>query len=202
MMAVNGWAAGCDKVPLRTDKRKPSAEAMVRMSLSTITSTPINTGRASSTEAAKTTCEIISLKSATFKRMAPSMSGTGRGGNSWASIHLISVFEGPQCTFNVWVDVFRFRLTCSAGRVPTRSEKVRAGTVVEPSSSILAPIQQVMPSSRLVADRRIRPSSLAIRTFESTGRVLRGETARETVLNPRARLSCKMVTFMAQSSPW
>jgi hypothetical protein len=31
--------------------------------------------------------------------------------------------------------------------------------------------------------------------------VLRGETARETVLNPRARLSCKTATFIAQSSP-
>ena len=30
-------------------------------------------------------------------------SGTGRGGNSWASIHLISVLEAPQRTFRVWV---------------------------------------------------------------------------------------------------
>jgi hypothetical protein len=72
--------------------------------------------------------------------------------------------------------------------------------VVEPSCSIFAPIQQVMPSSRLVAESRSRPSSVAISTFESTGRVLRGETARETRLNPRARLSCKTVTFIALSS--
>ena len=129
------------------------------------------------------------------------MSGTGRGGNSWASMHLMSVVEVPQRRLRVWVVEFRLRFTCSGGRVLTRSAKVRAGTVVEPSSSILAPIQQVMPSSRLVADRRSRPSSLAIRTFESTGSVLRGETARETVLNPRARLSCKTATFIAQSSP-
>jgi hypothetical protein len=73
---------------------------------------------------------------------------------------------------------------------------VRAGTVVEPSSSILAPIQQVMPSSRLVADKRNRPSSVAIRTFAKTGSVLRGDTARETILSPRARFSCSTDTFM------
>ena len=174
---------------------------MVMVSLSTDTSTPIRTGRASSADAAKITCEIMSLKSATFNRMAPSISGTGKGGNSWASMHLISVLEAPQRTFRVWVAVARLRLTCSCGNVPTRSKKVRAGTVVEPSSSILAPIQQVMPSSRLVAERRKRPSSLATSTLESTGSVLRGETARETMLSPWDRLSCKTVTFMAQSSP-
>ncbi len=52
---------------------------MVMVSLSTTTSTPISTGRASSAEAAKTTCEIMSLKSATLSRMAPSMSGHGQG---------------------------------------------------------------------------------------------------------------------------
>ena len=44
MMAVNGWTAGCDRIPLRTDRRNPSAEAMVMESFSTTTSTPISTG--------------------------------------------------------------------------------------------------------------------------------------------------------------
>ena len=127
IMAVKGWGTGWESVPLRTDSRKPSAAAMVMVSLSTDTSTPIRTGLASSAEAAKITCAIMSLKSATFKRTAPSISGTGNGGNSWASMHLMSVFEAPQRTFRVWLAVARLRLTCSCGNVPTRSTKVRAG---------------------------------------------------------------------------
>ena len=74
----------------------------------------------------------------------------------------------------------RISCTWSPGRVLIRSPKVRDGTVVEPSCSMRAGIQQVMPISRLVAESRRRPSSVAISTLASTGRVLRGETARET----------------------
>jgi len=52
-----------------------------------------------------------------------------------------------------------------------------------------AGIQQVMPNSKLVAESRKRPSSVAIKMFDKTGNVLREETARETVLRPRARFS-------------
>ena len=159
-------------------------------------STPVSTGRASSFEAAKTTCWIISFRSEMLSWTPSDRSGTGMGGNSCASMHLISVFELPQRTFRLWVRTLSDISTRSLGRVLIRSVKVRAGTVVEPSSSILAPIQQVMPSSRLVADRRRRPSSVATRTFESTGRVLRGETARETMLRLCARFSCRTETFM------
>ena len=99
-------------------------------------------------------------------------------------MHLRSVLEVPQRTFKVCVRTFRLISTCLSVRVVTSSVKVRAGTVVEPSSWILAPIQQVMPSSRLVAERRSRPSSVATSTLASTGSVLRGETARETMLKP------------------
>jgi hypothetical protein len=52
-----------------------------------------------------------------------------------------------------------------------------------------AGIQQVIPNSKLVADRRKRPSSVATKMFDKTGSVVRGETARETILNPRAKFS-------------
>ena len=84
----------------------------------------------------------------------------------------------------------------AGGMVLTRSVKVRAGTVVDPSSSIFAPIQQVMPNSRLVAESLKRPSSVATRMFDRTGRVLRGDTARDTILNPWARFSCRTVIFI------
>ena len=111
-------------------------------------------------------------------------------------MHLRSVFEAPQRTFKVWVRTLSDISTCLSASVPTSSVKVRAGTVVEPSSWILAPIQQVMPSSRLVAERRKRPSSVATNTLASTGRVLRVDTARETMLRPWARFSCRTDTFI------
>src|SRR5690606_15786854 len=102
----------------------------------------------------------------------------------------------PQRTFKVWVRSFKLNSIRSAGKVPTRSEIVLAGTVIAPSSSIFALIQQEIPNSRLVAERRIRPSSVAINTFASTARVLRGETARETVLKPCANSCCETDAFM------
>src|SRR5687768_201173 len=111
-------------------------------------------------------------------------------------MHLISFVEVPPRTFSVCVDVSSFNNTWSPGNVPTTSEKVRAGTVVEPSSSMRAAIQHVMPISRFVAERRKRPSSEAINMLASTGSVLRGETALETIPRPRARFSCRTVTLM------
>ncbi len=197
MMAFSGFGAGEESVAFRTDRRKPSAAAMVTLSFSICMSTPISTGRASSVEAAKATWWIISLKSTTFNWMAPSMSGTGRGGNSCASMHLISLLDAPDCTCRLWVCVSSISCTWSPGRALIRSPNVRAGAVVEPSCSMRAGIQQVIPISKLVAESRRRPSSVAINTLASTGNVLRGETARETMLNPRARFSCRTVTFMA-----
>ena len=57
------------------------------------------------------------------------------------------------------------------------------------SSSMRAGIQQVIPISRFVAESRKRPSSEAIKILASTGKVLRGETAFETVPKPRAKFS-------------
>ena len=86
------------------------------------------------------------------------------------------------------------------GVVTTDRGTVRAGTVVEPSCSMRAVIQHVMPSSRLVAESRKRPSSEATRMFDRTGSVDRGDTARETMPRPWARFSCKTVTFISQPS--
>ena len=72
--------------------------------------------------------------------------------------------------------VVRDKLTFPPGSVLIRSEKIRAGIVTLPSSSISAPIQHVIPNSKLVADRRNRPSSVAIKILLSTGSVLRGDT--------------------------
>src|SRR6185503_8678068 len=131
-IAETGADEGVERTAFRTESLNPSAAAIVSLSLSTCTSTPINTGRASSEEAAKATWWIISRKSPTLICTAPSKSGTGKGGNSWASIHLISFVEVPPRTFNVCVDVSSFNNTWSPGNVLTTSENVRAGTVVEP----------------------------------------------------------------------
>src|SRR3990172_2758876 len=116
-------------------------------------------------------------------------------------MQLISVLDAPQRTLSFWVRTFRCISTRSLGKVDTRSVNVRAGTVVEPSSSTFAPIQQLIPTSRLVAESRRRPSSVATRTFASTGSVLRGLTARETMFRPCAKFSCKTETFMDAATP-
>ena len=83
----------------------------------------------------------------------------------------------------------------SGGSELTNSVSRRAGTVVVPSSSTLAPIQVVMAMVRSVAASRSRDSSAASRMLLSTGSVLRLETARATVARPFCRFSCKHETF-------
>ena len=83
----------------------------------------------------------------------------------------------------------------AAGSAPTRPPNVGAGTVVAPSSSTLAPIQQVMPISRLVAESFNRPWSVASRMLLSTGSVERVATARPTIDRPLARFSRRQLTL-------
>src|SRR5512143_1088282 len=52
-----------------------------------------------------------------------------------------------------------------------------------------------MPISRFVAVSLRPASSVRSRTFASTGRVLRLETARDTTVRPRARFSCMTESF-------
>ncbi len=99
--ALIGAGTGLDSFAVLTESRKPSAAARVMVLSSTVTRTPVRIGRASSWEAANTTCLIISLKSDTLISMPISRSGEGIGGNSWASMHLISVLREPLLIFNV-----------------------------------------------------------------------------------------------------
>src|SRR3970040_961582 len=102
-------------------------------------------------------------------------------------MHLTSLLNAPPRTLSDWVRTVRDMSIWPEGKAPTMSAKVLAGTVVEPSSSNFAPIQQVIAISRLVAERRRRELSVAIRMLLRTGRVLREATARLTMLNPLAR---------------
>ena len=81
------------------------------------------------------------------------------------------------------------------GRPPTTSVMSRAGTVREPSASILPGTQAVMPISRLVAVSLSPASSVRSSTLASTGRELRLLTARLTTDRPRARFSCITESF-------
>ncbi len=102
-----GASTAFDSSASRTESRNPSAAAMINLLPSIISNTPVNTGRASSVEAENTTCRMISFKSFTLNSAPPFNSGWGMGGNSWASIHFISVLEGPLFTFKFWDWVFK-----------------------------------------------------------------------------------------------
>ena len=82
----------------------------------------------------------------------------------------------------------------SGGRLLTNSLNKRAGTVIAPSSSTLAPIQQLIPISRFVAARRNWLSFASNKILPNTGIVLREETARLTTDRPLARFSCRQLT--------
>src|SRR3990172_9611307 len=84
----------------------------------------------------------------------------------------------------------------STGRASSPEAAKATWLIISPGSSILAPIQHVIPNSRLVADRRSRPSSVAISTFPRTGKVLRGATALATLPRARDRFSWRQETFI------
>ena len=90
---------------------------------------------------------------------------------------------------------------CPAGNEFTNSVRSRAGTVILPSSSTRAPIQQLMPISKLVAASRNRPPSDSSRMLARTGSVDLLATARPTVTRPLARFSCRQLIFIAASFP-
>ena len=87
MMALIGRGTGVESSAWRTERRKPSAACMVIWLPCAASSTPVSTGRASSVEAAKTTCWIISFKSATLIWMP-----SARSAPAWAGI------PGRRCT--------------------------------------------------------------------------------------------------------
>ncbi len=188
--AVTGSMSGA----VRTDKRNPS-EAANRTrpapdeSFSNLASTPVKIGRLSSVAAAKTTWLIIVRSVSESMRIALASSAPGMRGKSVASMPRTLFSNRPHLRFSVCVRTTSSMSTRSAGSAPTRSTNVRAGTVVAPSSSTFAPIQQVMPISRLVAESFKRPWSVASRMLLSTGNVERVATARPTTDKPLARFS-------------
>jgi len=81
------------------------------------------------------------------------------------------------------------RAILSGGSEPANSVMSRAGTVIEPSSSIWAPIHVLMAISRFVADSLSRDWSVEIRTFCVIGKVVRVATALPTMERPGLRFS-------------
>ena len=80
------------------------------------------------------------------------------------------------------------------------SDSSLAGTVVDPSTSILPGTQTVIPISRFVAVSLRPASSVRSSTFARTGSVLRVDTARLTTASPRARFSCMTESFTSGHS--
>ena len=126
-----------------------------------LTSTPMSVGRLSSLDAAKTTWSIIlrrpvvsssrRVRSVSSSSAAPT---SGMMGNSAESTPFMLASVRRQCMWSVCVRTCSSMSMRSGGRLFTNSVSSRAGTVIAPSSSTLAPIQQVTPMSRLVAANR------------------------------------------------
>ena len=130
-------------------------------------------------------------------RSIPGMTGNSRGSTPRIFVLLPSQVRFSVCDPNGIVKVNIF-----SGSKPTIFVSNVAGNTVVPSCSICASIQTWMPISRLVAETRNRPPSVATRIPERMGTVLRSSTAFLTTLSARARSSCLQVSFNAGvSSP-
>src|SRR5690242_13282734 len=196
LTGASPWPPDSSIAVERTAKRKLSAAAKVSRPPLTRARTPVKTGRASSVAAAKATSAIIARSSPalTVSGGCPP-SAVGIAGNSPGSIPRIVAWLRWSLTFRLCPDGCNASVTSVGGSVLTKSVSRRDGLVVPPSSWMLAGTQQVMPISRLVAERRRRPFSAASRILERIGSVLRVETAWLTVESPRARSCCLQVSF-------
>ncbi len=197
-ITVNSSPSSFSNRTLRTLSRKPSVAAIARRSGLMLTSTPVRVGRLSLVAAAKTTWSTILRRPSVSRVMRlpsrmgcplPSPSAVGMMGNSAASMPRMLASYWAQRRCRVWVRTVNSMSMRSAGRLLTNSLNSLAGMVVDPSSSTLAPIQQLMPISRLVAARRSWPSLASSKMLPKTGNVLRDETARLTIDRPLARFS-------------
>jgi len=153
--------------------------------------TPVITGRESSVAAANSTRSIVRRSVAASSSIEGPSSIAAMRGKSSASIVLMVDSVRAHSSFAWRVRSGTSIDTVAGGSCPTKSVISRAGIVVAPSSSIFAPIQVLMEMSRSVAERRNRPPSVAIRTFEVMGSVDRAATARPTIASPRWRFSCR-----------
>ena len=152
MITLTSSGTALSKVPFCTARRNPSAAAMVNVLSSSLTSTPVNTGRDSSVAAAKATRVIADFKTRGSTSAATPSSTVGIGGNSAASVMLMWASELPEDMCSRPEPSSNSRSILSLGREFTNSVSRRAGTVIEPSSSIIAPTHVVIAISRLVAD--------------------------------------------------
>ena len=165
---------------LRTARRWPSVAASVRLPPWTCTSTPVNTGRASSVEAAIEVCSTALTRSSSATSMRSPSSGRGPGGNSSASMHLMCVSNRAHRRFKDCVAPSRVISRSWSGRVLTKSVRRRAGAVVLPSIATSAATNLRIPISRLVAVSA-RPSDVvSMRMLLRMGKVVRLDIARET----------------------
>ena len=163
-----------------TASRCRSVAARVRRPPSTWNSTPVSTGEASSPLAAMAVCATALANTAASSSRAAPVSRAGSGGNSTASMPCRLVRCTPQLSLSTWVDTSSSIVHGASASDATYSLSRRAGTVVRPSNSTSAGTVAAMVRSRLVAVTRSPPSVVSRSTLPRTGRVDRGDTARET----------------------
>ncbi len=156
----------------------------------------MSTGRDSSVAAAKTTWLIPCRRASISTLVAIPSSTLGMGGKSLASTPLIRASKRAHFSSRVLVRGDRLISILSLGRELINSVRSRAGTVIVPSSSTLAPIQQLIAISRLVATSLRRDWSVAKRMLLVMGRVVLVATALPTRLSPRFKFSCRHDSFM------
>jgi len=179
----------------RTESRYGSAAAIVTSVPSKVVRTPVSTGRESSVAATNAT-SVIMRRSTPWDMRVVGLSGiAGMIGNSSASSPLRFASVVALFRWIVLVRTFSAISIGPGGREFTKSVKSFAGTVIAPSSSIFAGTQQLTPISRFVAVSLSRPLSVLRSTLPRMGSVPLVETPRPTIDRPRARFSCRQLTF-------
>ena len=196
IITVTSSEIGSASVTLSTESRNPSAAAKVRVSPWNSALTPVSTGLESSVAAAKTTRPRALRKASASTLAAMPSPISGIGGNSSASMPLRRASNRAHLISRFLFSGNRLRETFSFGSELMKSERIRAGTVMAPSSSTFAPIQWTIATSRLVVASFSRPWSVDNNTLLVMGSVVRTATARLTTPKPLLIFSCKQVTFM------
>ena len=183
----------------RSANRTVLAAAKINLPSSKLMSIEDMTAFETSFSAAKATCPIMALSRPASSAMGVSTlrSIPGMTGNSRGSTPRIFVLLPSQVRFSVCDPVGIVRLSAPCGSKFTMRVSNMAGNTVVPSCWICASIQTWMPISRLVAETRSRPPSVATRIPERMGTVLRSSTAFLTTLSACAKSSCLQVSFNA-----
>ena len=164
-MAWVSSETGSRRGALYTASRKPSAPARVRTCSEASSLIPVSTGLVSSVAAAKTTRPMAVRRTCGSIRTVIPSSTVGMGGNSSASVPLIWAWKRAQRNWTPLGRAVNSMSIFSLGSEPTKSDRSRAGMVMAPSSSTIAPTQVVIASSKLVADSLSLDWSVSMRTF-------------------------------------